>query len=289
VTGGRATGAILADRRTREEVTVDAAAVIVATGMTGTVWLEDQLRALGVRLETGPADIGIRVETTAAALHPFIGEFYDFKLGHTSPAGITARSFCVNGHGFIVNEYHRPLGIRAVNGHSFLDRQSEQSNLAVLATIDTTVEADPKEYVRQLARDINAGAGGYPVIQRLDEVLGERRTGPMQGVVASNPKTRPGRLDRLLPATVYDAFAGYITALGEVLPPVLGADTVIYAPEIKYYNYRVPIDPATWQSTDIAHLFVVGNAAGYTASLSAAALTGIIAGQALAPVPTTTR
>jgi len=276
----RVTGTVVGDRCGRYRH-VDAEAVIVATGMAGTVWLENELDRLGIIPASGPADIGIRVETTAAALHPFIGDFYDFKIAHTSPAGITARSFCVNGHGFIVNEFHRPLGIRGVNGHSFLDRQSDQSNLAVMATIDTTNTPDPKAYVRTLARDINAATDGYPVQQRLAEFLGDRHTGPAQGVTPSNPKTRPGRLDLLLPLDLYEVFAGYLTALGAVLPPVLGADTVLYAPEIKYYNYRVPVDPATWESTDVAGLFVVGNAAGYTASLSAAALSGIIAGQAL--------
>ncbi len=286
VVDGQARGAVVADRRTGRQTTVNADAVIVATGMMGTVWLEEQLTPLGVAMLTGPADIGIRVETTAAALDPFIAEFYDFKVAHTSPAGISVRSFCVNGHGFIVNEYHRPLGVRAVNGHSFLDRQSAQSNLAVLATIDTTVHPDPKAYVRQLARDINAGGDGYPVIQRLDGFLGDRATGSDQGVIPSNPKVRPGRLEQLLPAVVHEALASYITALGEVLPPVLSADTLVYAPEIKYYNYQIPVDPDTWQSRDIAGLYVVGNAAGYTASLAAAAVTGIIAGQSLTGVTT---
>ena len=61
---------------------------------------------------------------------------------------------------------------------------------------------------------------------------------------------------------------------------MLAGDGLVYAPEIKYYAYQVPVDQ-TWQSTDIAGLYVTGNAAGYTASLSAAALTGIIAADAI--------
>jgi uncharacterized FAD-dependent dehydrogenase len=175
-----------------------------------------------------------------------------------------------------------------VNGHSFLDRRSGRSNLAILATIDDRFTTDPKAYVRGLAVAVNAGAAAYPVRQTLDGFLGDRAAaGPPLGVVPTNPKTRLGRLDRLLPAPLRGAFAGYIRALGRVLPPVLAADTTLYAPEIKYYNYRVPIDFGTWASTDIGGLFVVGNAAGYTASLSAAALSGIIAGRAIAAsVPT---
>jgi uncharacterized FAD-dependent dehydrogenase len=281
LTAGRATGAVVHDRRTRTTWTVQAEHVVVAAGLMGTAWLEDQLRAEGVELETGPADIGIRLETSAAALEPFIGEFYDFKVSHTSPAGLAVRSFCVNGDGFIVNEYHRPIGIRGVNGHSFLDRDSGLSNLAILATVDQGFTADPKRYVRQVAQAVNAGAGGYPIRQPLAEFLPDAATSPPTGIQPSNPKTRPGRLERLLPEPLYEAFAGYIRALGAVLPPVLSPDAVIYAPEIKYYSYRVPVD-TTWQSRDIPGLYVVGNAAGYTASLSAAALTGMIAARAIA-------
>lgn len=288
---GRVTGAVVRARRSRQSWNIEAGAVVLAAGMTGTPWVEEQLRAAGVQLASGPADIGIRLETTAAALAPFIDQFYDFKVSHTSQAGITVRSFCVNGDGFIVNEFHRGLDIRAVNGHSFLDRASGQSNLAILATIESPFVDDPKDYVRRLARDITAGTGGYPVVQPLHQFLPDLPGEAVaQGVKATNPKTRPAALHHLLPEVLYDAFAGYIRALGTVLPPVLSPDSVVYAPEIKYYNYRVPLNPDTWESNDIRRLFVVGNAAGYTASLSAAALSGIIAGRAIAAtVPTPTR
>lgn len=282
---GRVSGAQLYSRSSRTTWSVRADVVILAAGMPGTPWVESQLRRAGVQLDTGPADIGIRVETTAAALAPFIDSFYDFKVTHTSTDGVQLRSFCVNGNGYVVNEYHRALGVRAVNGHSFLDRTSGQSNLAILATVDEAFTPDPKAYVRDLARGINAGAAGYPVMQPLHEFVPGLAAAPAQGVRATNMKTRPGQLNRLLPVVLYEAFAGYLRALGDVLPPVLGADTVVYAPEIKYYNYRVPIDVVTWESVDVDGLFVVGNAAGYTASLSAAALSGIIAGRAAAAQP----
>jgi uncharacterized protein len=282
MSGGRVTGALLHDSRTRTSWPVGTGCVVVAAGLMGTAWLEEQLRAAGVGLVSGPADIGIRLETSATALEPFIGEFYDFKVSHTSSDGISVRSFCVNGNGFVVNEYHRSIGIRGVNGHSFLDRRSGLSNLAILATVDENFAPDAKEYVRQVARDVNIGGHGYPVVQPLSAFLTGCPSEISTDVRFSNPKTRHGRLDRLLPPPLHSAFAGYIRALGAVLPPVLSPDTVVYAPEIKYYNYRVPVDLRTWQVPAVPGLFVVGNAAGYTASLSAAALTGILAGQAAA-------
>lgn len=280
ITNRQAAGAVVR-ARTRSSRPIRAHSVIVASGLMGSKWLEDQLRAQGVRLRTGPADIGVRLETTAEALEPFISEFYDFKIAHTAHDGMNVRSFCVNGNGFVVNEYHRPLGIRGVNGHSFLGRRSGLSNLAILATVSETFTRDPKAYVRQLAHRVNDGARGYPAQQKLAAFLPDAAHSPALGVSGSNPKTRDAPLRDLLPRPLYEAFAGYIRALGALLPPLLAPDAVVYAPEIKYYNYRVPIDHRTWESTDIRGLFVVGNAAGYTASLSAAALTGIIAAQAI--------
>jgi uncharacterized FAD-dependent dehydrogenase len=277
----RATGAVLRDFRDRSLLSIRAPSVIVASGLMGTRWLEGQLRAQGVGLRTGPADIGIRLETTAEALEPFISEFYDFKIAHCAQDGMAVRSFCVNGNGFVVNEYHRPLGIRGVNGHSFLGRRSGLSNLAILATVTERFTPDPKAYVRKVARRVNDGAGGYPARQKLAAFLPDAARGPALGLSASNPKTRDAPLHDLLPRPIHEAFAGYLRTLGAVLPPLLAPDAVVYAPEIKYYNYRVPIDHRTWESTDLRGLFVVGNAAGYTASLSAAALTGIIAARTI--------
>jgi len=275
---GQVAGVVVRDRHSRASTVIPASRVVAACGLAGAAWLEEQLRQAGVLLQTGPADFGIRLETTAAALSTFTGEFYDFKLARQAD-GIGLRSFCVNGDGFIAAEYHRGLGIRGVNGHSYLSRASGQSNLAIVATITQEHHADPKAYVRQLAARVNAAAGGYPIRQHLADLLPGCQ--PPAGVHVTNPKTRPGRLQDVLPAALLDAFRSYIEALGQVEPAVLAADGLVYAPEIKYYAYQVPVDQS-WQSTDIAGLYVTGNAAGYTASLSAAALTGIIAADAIA-------
>jgi uncharacterized FAD-dependent dehydrogenase len=274
---GQVAGVVVRDRRSRAETVIRASCVVAGCGLAGAGWLEDQLRAAGVHLQTGPADFGIRLETTAAALATFTGEFYDFKLARHA-GGIGLRSFCVNGDGFIAAEYHRGLGIRGVNGHSFLGRRSGQSNLAIVATITREHHADPKAYVRELATAVNAAAEGYPIRQRLGDLLPGCQ--PPAGVRVTNPKTRPGRLQDVLPGSLLDAFCGYIEALGQVESAVLAADALVYAPEIKYYAYRVPVDEG-WQSTDVAGLYVIGNASGYTASLSAATLTGIIAADAI--------
>jgi uncharacterized FAD-dependent dehydrogenase len=174
---GRAVGAVVRDRRSRSEYRILADHVVVACGL---------------------------------ALEPFISRFYDFKISHQA-AGISLRSFCVNGNGHVTAEYHRSLGIRGVNGHSYLSASSGQSNLAIVATITEDHHRRRSRRPQGLRpRDraiVNAAAGGYPIRQELRDLLpGTLRPA---GVRASNPKTRPGRLQDVLPGDLLEAFTSY--------------------------------------------------------------------------------
>ena len=65
---GQVAGVVVRDRHSRANTVIPASRVVAACGLAGAAWLEDQLRQAGVQLQTGPADFGIRLETTAAAL-----------------------------------------------------------------------------------------------------------------------------------------------------------------------------------------------------------------------------
>jgi hypothetical protein len=122
------------------------------------------------------------------ALEPFISRFYDFKISHQA-AGISLRSFCVNGNGHVTAEYHRSLGIRGVNGHSYLSASSGQSNLAIVATITEDHHADPKGYVRETARSSTPPQAGTRSAGNSVTCCPERCARP-----GSGPATpRPGR------------------------------------------------------------------------------------------------
>ena len=63
---GQVAGVVVRDRHSRTGIVIPASRVVVACGLAGAVWLEEQMRQAGVQLRTGPADFGIRLETTAA-------------------------------------------------------------------------------------------------------------------------------------------------------------------------------------------------------------------------------
>ncbi|RLG78439.1 MAG: hypothetical protein DRO14_00450 [Thermoprotei archaeon] len=247
-------------------------AVVIATGLAGTGWSERVLRGLGATLVPGHAGFGLRVEAPAKALEPAFEEFYDWKLV-SDDDDWQVRTFCCNQRGFVVNENHRSLGFINVNGHSYLlEKKSQFSNFALILRIAQTDEiSDPPEYVRTLARGVNDAAGGTAV-QTIEEFLRVAR-GRRRKLRRTNHKAIAFDFGRVLPKRVHGAFARFILALSEALPDLL-PNGVIYAPEAKYYGYRIAVDRG-WQVSGVPGVYVVGNASGYLDSHVACAVSGI--------------
>lgn len=247
--------------------------LVVATGLSGTRWSEETLASLRVGLTPGPAGFGLRVEAPAEVLDPAFDEFYDFKLSDEDQQWQT-RSFCCNRRGRVVNENHRGMGFVNVNGRSSLGVQSAFSNFAVITRIDSL--ADPCAFVRALAAQVNAVAGGTGV-QPLSEFL-TGTPGPMPE--GTNMKAKRIDLRDTLPPSVWRCAAGFLQRACLALPG-LRERGMIYGPEAKYYGYRVDVSP-DWKVHGVPGLYVVGNASGYLDSHVACAASGIIAARHIA-------
>lgn len=243
--------------------------VIIATGLQGWPWAERTMSMWGVPVTTGPASIGLRYEAPSSYFEELVGWFYDYKLQQGN-----LRSFCCNHQGQVINETHRTLSVRNVNGDSFLDpsRRTEMSNLAILAKLPT------KAPVRAIARCVNSLADGHTAVQRAGDFLAGQPT-------ALPPRQRTNRQSRwgvdigsAFPEGLRRQFCQFIrdfeTALG--IPPEAG---VIYAPELKYAGYCIPVDRdfRLESGQEDENVYVVGNATGVIDSFVAAALSGIIA------------
>jgi len=253
----------------------------VATGLQGEPWLAEQAKSLAIQLGTGPAGFGMRLEADAQKLAPLFNEFYDFKMEFETPIG-TLRSFCCNQNGYIVNENHNTLGIRNVNGHSNLspELRSNSSNFAIIAKIypNNLMMESPQAYVKNVAMNINRLGDGMPCVQSVKSFINGVHQEDLEGnLVRTNFQT----CDNVyilsgMPPVLAQSFRKFLLALDKALPDGLGQDAVVYAPEIKYYGQRFPVDE-NWKSTNISNLYVTGNASGYLDSYVAAAVSGMIA------------
>lgn len=257
--------------------------IIIATGLQGEPWVREQASLMGIDLLGGPAGIGMRLETPAENLSALFDTFYDFKLELETPIG-QLRSFCCNREGYIVNENHKELMIRNVNGHSNLSAnlKSKSSNFAIIAKVnsDQTGDVSPQEWVRTVACQINQAANGLPIVQYASDFINgiASDAGALEvNPVRTNRQTCAGiDMSRHMPTDLRRSFSQFLITLDDVLPHGLDEDAIVYGPEIKYYGNRFPVDN-NWASIDAENLYVVGNASGYLDSYVAAAASGVIA------------
>jgi uncharacterized protein len=258
---------------TKEREVIESNPIIVATGLQGAPWWEREVGVMGIPMRSGPAGFGIRFESDADVLAPLFDLFYDFKLTYEY-AGMTFRSFCCNRNGFVLNENHRTLGVRNVNGHSFFrGPKSDRSNLAIIAKISTP---GAQQAVRDTAARINS-VFDSTVAQTVPDFLSRKPTSVDTPHIGTNRQAVTGvDIGGFLPDDLYRGFATFIREMSKVCPDrLLTEKSIIYAPEIKYYGMKIPVDFSTWEM--LPGLYVIGNATGYLDSFVSAALTGVIA------------
>jgi len=71
-----------------------------------------------------------------------------------------------------------------------------------------------------------------------------------------------------------------ISRLDIIYPGIASPQTLIYAPEIKYYSVAVEVNRD--METNIEGLYVAGDGAGLSRGINGAAATGIIAARSIA-------
>jgi uncharacterized FAD-dependent dehydrogenase len=263
--------------------------VVIATGIQGIPWSEGLFQGLHVPLRHGPAGIGLRVETPAEDMQPLFDRFYDWKIVYERPdTPIVLRSFCCNSHGEIVNQYHRTMGIRGVNGHAPIDdaQKTQSSNFAVVAKIPTDYVADPQAYVRSIAQTVNALTEGHTGVESLHNFLMGSSLDETS-LIAPDWRTnkvmaRYAPVHRGFPMELLELYREFIWRIFKAVPSLNASNALVYAPELKYPALRVPVDFRTWEVKGKPGLYCVGDATGYLDSFVAAAVSGLIAAEHIA-------
>jgi len=130
IENGACIGAVIS-KDGKENETVFADDVIVATGRRGAEWLEHICAEHDVAHEPGTVDIGVRVEVRNEVMEQVNRVLYESKLiGYPKPFKNKVRTFCQNPGGFVSQEnYDNNLAV--VNGHSYKELKSNNTNLAI--------------------------------------------------------------------------------------------------------------------------------------------------------------
>ncbi len=268
--------------KTESGVVLEAQAVIVAPGREGASWLEMTAKALGLALTRNPVDLGIRVELPAAVMEPITDLVYESKFIYYSKAfDDKIRTFCVCPYGEVSTEFAGD--VMTVNGHSFADRRTANTNFALLVSKDFTEPFDnPIAYGKSIAQLANLLSGGI-MVQRLGDLESGRRSTPERLarsiVTPTLPSATPGDLNLVLPYRYIANILEMLHALDEIAPGVASRHTLLYGVEVKFYSNRLQLTREL--ETGVQNLFACGDGAGITRGLIQASAAGIVAAQSV--------
>ena len=274
---GKVTGVSLEDG-----TIISAPFVIAAPGRVGSSWMSSQAKRLNLDTHPNPVDLGVRVELPAVVMKDLTDKAYETKFIYYSKTfDDRVRTFCMNPYGEVVRE---TLGdILTVNGHSWANKRTENTNFAILVSADFTEPFDdPIGYGQSVATMANMLGKGV-IVQRLGDLLSGRRTTASRLAKCSTLPTlkeaTPGDLSYCLPYRILTDIIEMLTCLDRISPGVNSAHTLLYGIEVKFYSNRIRLDKDL--ETQVAGLHVIGDGAGITRGLIQASASGIIAARSI--------
>ncbi|MGQ9551882.1 MAG: NAD(P)/FAD-dependent oxidoreductase [Candidatus Bathycorpusculaceae bacterium] len=251
--------------------------VIVAPGRSGAEWLQTEAQVLGLKTVNNPVDVGIRVEVLASVMEELTAALYEPKLVYYSKLfDDQVRTFCVAPYGEVTTESYN--GVLTVNGQSYAERRTENTNFAILVSTSFTEPfKEPIAYGKYVARLSNLLSGGV-IIQRLGDLASGRRSTPeriARSVVTPTLKNAtPGDLSFVLPYRYLADVREMLQALDQIAPGIHSRDTLLYGVEVKFYSSRLQLNNSL--ETRVRNLFTIGDGAGVTRGLVQASASGVI-------------
>jgi uncharacterized FAD-dependent dehydrogenase len=251
--------------------------VIVAPGRSGAEWLQAEAQALGLKTLNNPVDVGVRVEVLASAMEELTNVLYEPKFIYYSRSfEDQVRTFCVAPYGEVITESYD--GVLTVNGQSYAERKTENTNFAILVSTSFTEPfKEPIAYGKYLARLSNLLSGGV-MVQRLGDLESGRRSTHeriARSVVTPTLKNAtPGDLSFVLPYRYLANIREMLQALDQISPGIHSRDALLYGIEVKFYSSRLQLSHCL--ETKIHNLFTVGDGAGVARGLVQASASGVI-------------
>ena len=269
----------------REELTVEAERTVVATGRRGADWLESLCAEYNIAHQPGTVDIGVRVEVRSEVMETVNRVLYESKLvGYPKPFKNKVRTFCQNPGGFVSQEnYDNDLAV--VNGHSYKELKSDNTNLAILCSHNFSYPFNqPIAYAQKVGELTNMLGAGHILVQRFGDILDGKRTWQKElsfsNVRPTLPDAVAGDITAAMPYRAMINIVGFIQAMDQVVPGFASTETLLYSPELKFYSNRVKMDGDL--NTSVGGLYCLGDSSGWTRGLMMASVMGVLLGRKLA-------
>lgn len=286
ITDGKIQAVTVKDLKNKEDAyEIQANDFVLATGRKGADWLKQMCVEHNIKHKSGTVDIGVRVEVRNEIMEKVNAVLYESKLiGHVAPFKDKVRTFCQNPGGFVSQEnYDHHLAV--VNGHSYKEKKSNNTNLAILSSHNFSEPFDqPIQYGKKVSELVNMLGGGKIMVQRYGDILAGKRTWPKElsesNVVPTLKDAVAGDITAAIPYRPMTNIINFIEALNTVVPGFSSTETLLYGPEVKFYSNKVILDEHFESS--IKNLYCLGDSSGWTRGLMMASVMGVMMGEFLA-------
>lgn len=262
--------------------------LLCAPGRQGAYWFRRVANEIGIDNSFGPIDVGIRIELNRRFFDPVTDVVYDPKfIIKTKRHRDRVRTFCTNPGGRVRFEHYGDF--KLINGDALAGRKTENTNFALLNTVRLTQPfSDSTLFGHMIAKQFHLLGGGTPIVQR----VGDFREGSRSRTETFNSTTRhfnlctptcaavPGDISLGIPARIIDNLWESLKTLDKIVPGILHPSTLMYAPEIKFFDTHFHTDKHL--ETNIPRIFVAGDGVGKSRGIVGSAVTGIIAAEGIA-------
>jgi len=257
--------------------------VILAPGRIGADWVARVAQKHGIGLTQRGIEVGVRVEVHNDIMQDLCEVIYDptFFI-QTGKYDDQTRTFCTNQGGFVSLESYSDFV--CVNGHAYHDRKSTNTNFAFLSKVVLTEPVtDNQAYGEAIGRLATLIGGGKPILQRFGDLKRGRRStwnriskGYIEPTLAN---VVCGDIAMALPERILTNIIDGLEQLNSVVPGVSNDETLLYAPEIKFFATQVETSPQL--ETEIKGMYVAGDGPGVAGNIVSAAATGLIPAKAI--------
>ena len=231
-----------------------------------------------IKTTAGTVDIGIRYELPDKVMKDINKYMYEGKfISRPYPFRDKVRTFCQNPSGFVSTEVY-DNNITLVNGHSYKERKSTNTNLALLVSHNFEYPFNrPIEYGRNVAKNLNALGNGNIVVQRLGDIYRGKRTWEEElknnSVIPTLKSAVAGDITFALGYRTMTDILQFIASLDKVVEGFGHPDNLLYGPEIKFYSNKIAINNEF--ETSIKGLYSIGDGGGLTRGLMMASASGV--------------
>ncbi len=268
-------------KTTKEQIKADK--VILAPGRVNARWLQTICDKYGIKYVYDKVEVGVRVEFPASIMQIQAETLYElvYKV-RTKTYHDIVRTFCSCPNGLVSIEKYD--GYVCVNGHSNSNHLSPNSNFAFVCEVSLTKPVENSiAYAKSIAEVASTIGGGKPILQSLEDLRSGRRSTPSRlqksFVEPSLKEYTAGDISMALPYRIVMNIMEGLEILDKVMPGINSGSTLLYAPEVKFRSSKVKTNKNL--QTSVKGLYVAGDAAGLSGSITGAAVTGVIAAKGI--------